>query len=81
MEETSDPDLASSRYDFLTWSLFDPRAAVARLERTPLSPNGAETAHNARFFVAASLGRKHEDRWGEIFSDSDFMHSGNRHRL
>jgi hypothetical protein len=79
MEQTTDPDLASSRYDFLTWSLFDPRAAVARLEQTPINPDLAQLARNARLLVAASLGRKHEARWSEIFSDSNFIQSGTQH--
>ena len=79
MEQTTYLDLASSRGDFLTWSLFDPRAAVARLEQTPINPDLAQLARNARLLVAASLGRKHEARWGEIFSDSDFIQSRTQH--
>ncbi len=67
LEKTADPDLATERYDFLTWSLIDPRAAVARLESTPINPNPAQIAHNARLLVAASLGRSHDNRWREIF--------------
>ncbi len=67
MEKTADAELASRRGDFLTWSLFDPRAAVARLEMTPIDPNPAQIARNARLLVAASLGRSHDERWHEIF--------------
>jgi Carboxypeptidase regulatory-like domain len=73
MEETSDPDLAAARFDFLEWSLIDPRAAVARLERTPINPLLAQITRNARLMVAASLGRSHENRWSEIWPESDII--------
>ena len=67
MEKTADAELASRRGDFLTWSLFNPRAAVAQLETTPIDPNPAQITRNARLLVAASLGRSHDERWHEIF--------------
>jgi Carboxypeptidase regulatory-like domain len=76
MVETTDLDPASSRFDFLTWSLFDPRAAVARLEQITIRPNPTELARNARLLVAASLGRKHADRWAEIFPEATIIQSG-----
>ena len=77
MESTKNLDPAASRYDFLTWSLFDPRAAVARLEQTPIDPNPKQIARHARLVVAASLGRKHEAHWREIWSEGDVIWSGN----
>ena len=38
MEQTGDRELASLGLDFLAWSIFDPRAAVARLEQVPVNP-------------------------------------------
>ncbi len=37
MEQMDEPALADASLEFLSWSLFDPRAAVARLERLPVS--------------------------------------------
>ena len=50
--------LATWRFQFLAWSAIDPRAAVARLEQTPISldSNPVRTNNFARFAVGASLG-------------------------
>jgi hypothetical protein len=67
MEQTDDRKLANSRL-FAEWSLFDPRAAVARLEQVTirLEPGG----NGARELVAELLGLSHEERWRKIWSDS-----------
>ncbi len=38
LEHTDDLALARSREEFLAWSIFDPRAAVARLKQVPVDP-------------------------------------------
>ncbi len=48
--------------EFLAWSLFDPRAAVARLETLPVDPNLQNNAINARLAVAESLAQTREER-------------------
>ena len=70
LEQTDDKRLANSRR-FGGWSLFDPRAAVARLEKVPfrLEPGGIGALLN----VAELLGIAHEDRWQKIWSDSTDM--------
>ena len=49
-------------YDFLAWSLFDPRAAVARLEKLPIDPKLQNNAIHARLAVAESLAQDREER-------------------
>jgi hypothetical protein len=78
LERADDLDTVASRYDFLTWSLFDPRAAVARLERIPINPNPALLARDARLLVAASLGRSHYERWREIWTESELIWGGTK---
>ena len=59
-------DLGAS--EFVAWSLFDPRAAVARLEKVPVSPDSGPSANAARLAVATSLGLPYEARWRRIWS-------------
>ena len=56
--------LATWRFQFLAWSAIDPRAAVARLEQTPISldSNPVRTNNFARFAVGASLGRTRQEQ-------------------
>ena len=70
IEQTDDKRLANSQR-FRGWSLFDPRAAVARLEQVPftLEPRGL----GSRLLVAELLGLAHEERWRKIWSDSTDM--------
>ncbi len=67
IEQTDDRDLATWNTEFLAWSLFDPRAAVARLERIPVSRDPAPDANAARLVVADSLGRTYGARWRDIW--------------
>ncbi len=69
------------RHDFLAWSLFDPRAAVARLEKTPISSDLAQMWRGARVSVAESLGRSHDERWGAIWRERDVMYGGTKRDL
>jgi hypothetical protein len=65
MEQSDDKTLANSQR-FRGWALFDPRAAVARLEQVPftLEPRGL----GSRLLVAELLGLAHEERWRKIWS-------------
>ena len=56
IEHAEDRELATWRAEFLAWSLFDPRAAVARLEKVPVSDDPDSNANAARIAVASSLG-------------------------
>jgi Carboxypeptidase regulatory-like domain len=69
MEHADDATLARSTFEFLAWSVFDPRAAVARLEQVPISPKLEPGADFARERVAEMLGLSHEERWRRIWSD------------
>jgi len=68
MKHTEDRELATWRSEFLAWSLFDPRAAVARLEIVPISSDSGPRANAARIAVATSLGLPYEARWRRIWS-------------
>ncbi len=48
MERTDDEDLARLNDSYLGWSLFDPRAAVARLEQVPIAVGLQTGAYLAR---------------------------------
>ncbi len=67
IEHTEDRELATWYSEFEAWSSFDPRAAVARLEKIPV---GADLRPNdARIRVASSLGladkRRLQTLWPE----------------
>ena len=70
IEQSDDKRLANSRH-FGGWSLFDPRAAVTRLEKVPfrLEPRG----NGSRELVAELLGLAHEERWRKIWGESTDM--------
>jgi hypothetical protein len=76
--EASDADGASLRYEheFFAWSLFDPRAAVARLETLPIDPKLPNNAVRARLVVASSLSVDCEERWRKRWSDWDIIFGG-----
>ncbi len=59
--------------EFLGWSFFDPRAAVARLERIPLSPKLAPDADSTRTQVAESLGLPYPERWRRVWNNNTDM--------
>jgi hypothetical protein len=64
MEQSDDKRLANSTR-FVGWALFDPRAAVARLEQVPFSLERGGIG--ARLLVAELLGLAHEERWRHIW--------------
>jgi hypothetical protein len=67
MEQADDRELAGWANQFLGWSIFDPRAAVARLERVPVATGFG--ANFARERVAEMLGLSYEDRLRRVWSD------------
>ncbi len=69
MEQADDLELAGSDVDFLGWSSFDPRAAVARLEQVPITTTLEPDEDFARVQVAEMLGLIQEERWRRIWSD------------
>jgi len=66
MERTDDRELADWGLEFLGWSVFDPRAAVARLEQERVNPREI-SADSASERVADEIGRTHEARWRTIW--------------
>jgi len=72
IEQTDDQELAEGGNMFLDWSVFDPRAAVARLEQVPIAAD-LESANFARERVGEMLGLSYEDRWRRVWSNSTEM--------
>jgi hypothetical protein len=73
MEHTEDRELATWDIEFVAWSLFDPRAAVARLERVPVPRDPGVMANATRLRVAALLGLPSEQRLRTIWPDLKFI--------
>ncbi len=69
IEQTDDQELARWQFEFLGWSIFDPRAAVSRLEQVPIATKLGPSGNFARQRVAEMLGLPYEDRWRWIWSD------------
>jgi len=67
IEHADDQELDRRVAVFQAWSIFDPRAAVARLAQVPLSSGRDRGADSARQQVAEMLGLPHEARWRTIF--------------
>ena len=72
MEQTDDRELVEWGNQFLGWSIFDPRAAVARLEQVPVTTE-LQPGNFARERVAEILGLSYEDRWRKVWSDYSEM--------
>ena len=81
IEHTEDRELATWRTEFLAWSLFDPRAAVNRLEKVPVSDDSAPNANAARIAVASSLGLSYEERWRAVWPYSQAVLGRTRRRF
>jgi hypothetical protein len=91
IERADDADLASWTREFVAWSLFDPRAAAARIDRVPLPKNLDVNAgsvavriaelidglngSSARLRVAELLGMTREQRFRELTARGNFMQS------
>ena len=68
-----DGELATSSYEFLGWSIFDPRAAVTRLEQVPVAAKLEMNADFARARVSELLGMTREERIREIWGRETLM--------
>ena len=73
IEQTDERELARWRSEFLAWSYFDPRGAVARLEKVPVAHDPATDAHGARLAVAGSLGLSYEQRLRTIWGNREYV--------
>ncbi|HZW33300.1 MAG TPA: hypothetical protein VFF52_21460 [Isosphaeraceae bacterium] len=75
IEHTDNLELAGSSWAdaFLGWSLLDPRAAVARLEKVPVTPRLELNADWARTYLAEVLGLPYEQRWRRVGSDRTLL--------
>jgi hypothetical protein len=67
IEHTEDRELATWYSEFEAWSSFDPRAAVARLEKIPFGPD--LSPNDARMRVATSLGLSDKRRLQTLWPD------------
>jgi len=76
MEQTDDRELATWAAEFRAWSFFDPRAAVARLEKLPIDSKLQLNAIRARLVVAESLALPYEKRWRKIWDRWDIIFGG-----
>jgi hypothetical protein len=73
MKQSDAPAPVRASTMFLGWSVFDPRAAVARLESIPLNSKLDLAADSARQAVAESLDLPREARWRAIWTDASAM--------
>jgi len=69
MEHTDEPALARASTAFLSWSVFDPRAAAARVEKLPVDPRLDLNADSVRVRVCESLRLPREARWRAIWGN------------
>jgi hypothetical protein len=76
LKEASNDGSSLSTYDFRAWSLFDPRDAVARLEKLTIDPKVENNAIHTRLAVAESLAQDREERWRKIWDDWDIVLGG-----
>jgi hypothetical protein len=67
IEDNDDPALAGTAVDYLCWSIFDPRTAVARLEQVPVNPKVDGNVDQTRQWVAETLALSHAARWRKIW--------------
>ncbi len=73
IEQAENPELESWQGEFVTWSYFDPRAAVDRLEKVPASRDPVANANTARLEVARSLGLTYQQRLKKVWADRDLI--------
>ena len=80
MEHTNPDDLAHWNYEFVAWSLIDPHAAFARLEKIPVAQdtdiNYGKNA--ARIALGASLARSRLERWRAKHDDREIIFGSKR---
>jgi hypothetical protein len=68
MQGTDDGEMFLRSSDFVAWSIFDPRAAVTRIARLPVTPKLEPNAGVAAHLVAEMLSLSYEDRWRRIWT-------------
>ena len=80
MEQTDPKELATWMFEFLAWSVIDPRAAVARLEIVPIAQDTdvLKRKNGARFAVGAALARSREQRWSTRRDERQVILGGKR---
>ena len=80
MDQTNPNELAQWSHEFLAWSLVDPRAAVAKLEKVPIAQDTdiRKGSNAARLTVAASLARAREQRWRARHDEREIIFGGKR---
>jgi hypothetical protein len=76
IDQSSDDETADLSVEFHAWSLFDPRAAVARLEKISVGSSLSRNVVNARLRVAQSLARSRDERWRECWKNWDVFLDG-----
>jgi hypothetical protein len=69
MERTDDMALARESTAFLSWSIFDPRAAAARLGKLPVNPRLDLNADHVRRQVCEYLRLSHDARWRKVWGN------------
>jgi hypothetical protein len=69
MEKADDVALALESTAFLGWSIFDPRASVARLEKLPVNPRLDLNADHVRRQVCEYLRLEHRARWRKVWGN------------
>ncbi len=74
---TEDRELATWSLEFVAWASFDPRGAVARLEKLPVGPD--VSPNEARIRVASVLGLSHEQRLRTMWPEWEILSGGTRH--
>jgi hypothetical protein len=72
IDRTDDQTLSQTVF-FLGWLVFDPRAAVARLEQALVASGPEPRANTVRERVAEILGLPYEDRWRQIWGNNTEM--------
>jgi Carboxypeptidase regulatory-like domain len=79
MQQTNPNELARWGYEFLAWSLIDPRAAVARLESIPVTQDtDFYKGSYAHVLVGGSLARTREQRWRASHDVREIIFGGKR---
>ena len=80
MEQASPDDLAHWPTEFVAWSLIDPRAAVARLDKIPVAQDTDINygGNAARIAVGASLARTRLERWRAKHDEREIIFGGKR---
>jgi tetratricopeptide (TPR) repeat protein len=79
MQQTNPNELARWGYEFLAWSLIDPRAAVARLESIPVTQNtDSYKGSSAHVLVGGSLARTRKQRWQTTHDVREIIFGGKR---